>query len=169
MSLGVNIDTKALDRARLLYERSPRELRLALRRANYNASAKLLKRIKDNLSGVKLNVRTGNLRRNWSLRPVKEIPNGYEGGTGSGRTVYAAYHEFGYHGSVQVRAHERRFSQVFGRPASGTAEVRAHSRNVNYPGHAYARPAFDETKAELVQIHVDEIEKTLKRIEERGF
>lgn len=47
--------------------------------------------------------------------------------------VYAAYHEYGFHGRVQVSQHTR-----------NGALVRAHGRNVNYPGRPYLRPALDD-------------------------
>lgn len=47
--------------------------------------------------------------------------------------VYAAYHEFGFRGRVQVSQHVRR-----------GALVRAHGRNVNYAGRPYLRPALDD-------------------------
>lgn len=50
---------------------------------------------------------------------------------------YGAYHEFGYHGPVQVRQHTRH-------SRTADALVRAHIRNVDYPGRPFLRPALDD-------------------------
>ena len=74
---------------------------------------------------------------------------------------YAAYHEFGFHGTEQVSAHVRRIKSrsTFSRvervskktgktynakvqASQGIAFVRAHSRQVNYAGHPFMRPAL---------------------------
>lgn len=51
----------------------------------------------------------------------------------SSDSPYAAYHEFGFHGTESVRAFTRN-----GHP------VRAFTRTVNYAGHPYFQPALDE-------------------------
>jgi phage gpG-like protein len=51
---------------------------------------------------------------------------------------YGAYHEFGFHGRVQVQAHARHTK-------TADALVRAHGRNVNYAGRPFMRPALDDT------------------------
>ena len=150
--LTVSIDARDMERARVLLARWPERLVEVLRRANLNSGAVLLRRVKLALSGEKLHVRTGNLRRNWSqIMPVRE-PDGWRGGIGSGETEYAAYHEFGFSGSVGVRAHTRR----------GHA-VRAHTRNVSYAGRPYARPALVEVRERIEAIHSDAIRQAWEK------
>lgn len=146
-------------------ERFPERLIAALQKANRLSGAVLLRRIKQKLSNDVLHVRTGNLRRNWAqIMPIRD-ENGWSGGAGSGKTEYAAYHEFGFTGDVSVRAHERRVTQVYGRPVSNvTAQVRAHARRVDYRGRPYARPSFDEVKERVLAIHKDEIRQAAERV-----
>lgn len=65
---------------------------------------------------------------------------------------YAAYHEFGYHGIEQVkgftRAHTPGGKAAARKMRRGSVPfgfVRAHSRNVNYPGKPFLRPALEQT------------------------
>lgn len=162
--LDLTFDASEIERARLLMARMPERLIAALQKANRLSGAVLLRQIKLKLSNDVLHVRTGNLRRNWhQIMPVRE-EGGWGGGAGSGKTEYAAYHEFGLNGDVSVRAHSRRVTQVYGRPVSGvTADVRAHSRHVNYAGRPYARPAFGEVKERVQAIHKDEIRQAAER------
>lgn len=164
--LTIEIDARDLERARLLMERYPERLRQALYKANINSGAVLLRRIKLALSGEKLRVRTGNLRRNWAqiMPRIAENENAWVGGVGSGNTEYAAYHEFGFQGDVQVRAHTRNVTQVYGHAVSGvTASVRAHSRHVDYKGRPYARPALNESKDRIEAIHSDQIRQAWEK------
>ncbi len=60
---------------------------------------------------------------------------------GSFGIPYAAIHEFGFKGLVQVRDHLRR-----------GANVRAHSRNVNVPPRRYLRRAVNKHKDLIINI-----------------
>jgi phage gpG-like protein len=90
---------------------------------------------------------------------------------------YAAFHEFGFHGTQNVRAHSRVIDQVNakgqsiqatpGKVLSGVLQtrknaakrqtggfvtvqfVKAHSRQVNYPGKPFTRPALTQNEAQL--------------------
>lgn len=98
---------------------------------------------------------------------------------------YAAYHEFGFHGTINVRAHSRVMDQRTGlldwsvdtrrairsdkgvllgfkesRKASTKFQkggfvtvqfVKAHSRQVNYPGKPFVRPALEANGPMLFQ------------------
>lgn len=50
---------------------------------------------------------------------------------------YGAYHEFGFHGRVQVRQHTRH-------TAENDMLIRAHGRNVDYAGKPFMRPALND-------------------------
>lgn len=51
--------------------------------------------------------------------------------------TYAAIHQTGFDGPVQVKAHARRFTMVFGQARSGTAQVKAHTRHMKMPARPY--------------------------------
>lgn len=70
--------------------------------------------------------------------------------------VYARYHEYGFHGTEQVREHLRRISVAFGHPiATVQATVRAHARHVDYAGHPFLRPTLAEN-AEAITERLDQ-------------
>lgn len=64
---------------------------------------------------------------------------------------YAAYQEFGFHGTETVRAQLRTIRQAFGRPiAERQVPVASHSRRVDYPAHSFLRAALDEVEPRIV-------------------
>jgi hypothetical protein len=97
----------------------------------------------------KLGVRTGNLRRSFTRTPAR-----IEGGTvraAIGTTSsYFPPHEYGFSGSVSVRAHTRTTKKSGGRGAGGkfqkavtnTITVRSHKRELNIPERAPLRTGF---------------------------
>lgn len=183
--LEIRIEDSNLERVRLLLERYPERLIAAMERANKKSGAALLRRIKEKLSNDVLRVRTGNLRRNWAqIMPVREA-DGWRGGVGSGRTDYAAAHEFGVDRvipNVAVRAHARRQDSrnTYRKSAAnyrrggtgvvlaaqGVAFVRAFTRNqhVKLPARPYARPALAETTERIDAIHKDEIRQAWEKV-----
>lgn len=131
---------------------------------------------------------TGRLRQSVSSN-VTRSGDRVVGRVGSA-VKYAAFHEFGFHGVQNVKAHSRVIDQTFGNYAdsvkgtrkkavSDTGEVlgftesrkraasrqrtgivsvqfvKAHSRNVNYAGKPFVRPALEamtpQIKAEIVK------------------
>lgn len=143
----------------------------------------------------KLDVRTTRLRQSIAI----DVRSNYRGvvGTIGSNVRYAAFHEFGFRGLQQVRAHSRAISQTFGgkdatasyqdsirslrreirdaggilisretrkraagrqRTGSVTVQfVRAHTRNVDYAGRPFIRPALVRARP----IILDEIRKEL--------
>jgi phage gpG-like protein len=96
------------------------------------------------LSGQVLNRRTGNLSRGVNSY-VTEDASAVEGKVGVSNLVpYAAFHEYGFSGTEQVREYARRTR------SGKIATVRAHSREVNYPAHSFLRTALAEKKAEII-------------------
>jgi phage gpG-like protein len=66
---------------------------------------------------------------------------------GSFNVPYAAVHEFGFRGTVQVPAHSRRMTQAFGRPVDPRqVAVQAHSMRMNIRARPYLRPAIKTTR-----------------------
>jgi phage gpG-like protein len=111
----------------------------------------------DELTGQMLAVRSGSLRASIDLRIDQSA-------TGATATVftdskYARAHEYGFTGSVSVRASLRRITEAFGRPISQkTTSVRAHTRRVNLPERSFLRSALEDMAAEIR----DEVEAALR-------
>jgi hypothetical protein len=155
--LEVTITTAGVERAQELSKRFPKLLLDALLRANAKGSALVRQRLGQKLRGEVLQRRTGNLLRSWAVRKPVFVRGGVDGGVGS-NSEYARYQEEGFHGNVFVRAHERRVTQVFGRPVSGVvAQVSAFTRAVDYAGKPYARPSLKESLERIDAFHRDEI------------
>jgi hypothetical protein len=119
----------------------------ALRGAAADLVARLCDRVDSNLSGGVLNARTGALRASLAA--------GLSQGDGIAARVtvsapYAAFQEYGFSGSANVRAHLRLQSQAFGTPIRPVeAQVRAYTRRVDYPAHSYLRAALADLSAEI--------------------
>jgi hypothetical protein len=170
--LKLEINIGALERGHYAMQRFPDLLLAELKTANRDTSAIVLRRIKLKLSNEVLHVRTGNLRRNWSIKSPVPLATGtgWSGGVGT-KIEYAAYHEFGFHGTQSVRAHTRAQAARGGAgrkgASTGTVSVRAHSRTVNYPGHPYARPSLGESQPDAKATHVSAIERAEARFRSR--
>lgn len=93
---------------------------------------------------------TGNLARSIGFKVEDSFA---EVGT---NISYGAYHEFGFRGVANVRGHMRRGHQV-----------RAHTRNVNYAGRPYLRPALDDIfgTGRAVQVIKTVLEDEIKKRE----
>lgn len=119
----------------------PEAARAAMERAADQIALDLLAEADRNLSGRVLQERSGALRA--SLRCKVE--------TGAGLAVtlrsdslYAAYHEVGFHGLERVREHLRTQLTAFGRPmAPKPVRVRAFDRRIDYSGRLFLRPAVE--------------------------
>ena len=76
---------------------------------------------------------------------------------------YAAVHEYGFSGTVQVPAHQREQTHVFGTELDSprTVQVSAHSREMTMPERPYLRPALRDQTDEIVGIVEDEVAKEL--------
>ena len=59
--------------------------------------------------------------------------------------------EYGFSGTVQVKAHMREIKQAFGRPLKEPkfVQVRAHSANVNFPERSFLRTALRDLKPDI--------------------
>lgn len=76
------------------------------------------------------------------------------------RVPYAAVHEYGFTGTVEVPAHTRTISQAFGRSIpQRDVSVSAHSRRMFMPARPYLTPSFEglqDTLAEMLAERVTE-------------
>jgi phage gpG-like protein len=115
----------------------------------------------DKLSGQVLHVRTGTLRR--SIHSDVKSDGSQIVGTVGTNLIYAAYHEYGFNGTENVKEHMRQIKQAAILHTKGAragtvnkaatakqhgpaqmAKVRAHTRHVNYPAHSFLRTTLRE-------------------------
>ena len=71
---------------------------------------KMTGKVMGKLSGDVLRVRTGRLRR--SIHPEWDFRQGYSGATVGTNVEYAAIHEYGFSGSVQVKSFQREMTKA---------------------------------------------------------
>jgi phage gpG-like protein len=97
----------------------------------------------DKLSGEVLKIRSGALKSSINV----EIDKSAIGVTATVFTDldYAAVQEYGFSGTVNVRASLRLVKQAFGHPiATKTVSVRAHSRQMDLPARSFLQSALDD-------------------------
>lgn len=114
------------------------------------SALKLQSEVMENrLSGQVLNVRTGNLRRSIHQRVTNT--GGAVIGEVNTNVRYGAAHEYGFAGTVNVKASLRQVRQAFGRPLKSPRyiQVKAHSRNVRLPERSFLRTALRDLKPEI--------------------
>lgn len=98
--------------------------------------------VRDNLGGKVLRKRSGRLVAGVDI-DVMATGNDVGVSVGVAGVPYAAYQEYGFHGTETVRAHLRIIKEAFGRPiAPRTVAVRSSARRVDYPAHSYLRSAL---------------------------
>ena len=119
--------------------------------------------VMNKLSGDILKVRTGRLRR--SIHPEWDFKPGHMGATVGTNVEYAAIHEYGFKGTVQVKSFQREMTKAFGRPiAPKQVTVSAHSRNINMPERSFLRSALREMNPEILEGLRNAVAKELKAI-----
>ena len=110
--------------------------------------------VANKLSGQVLKVRTGTLRRSIH-NDVITTGSSVTGIVGT-NLEYAAFHEYGFQGTQNVKEHLRTIKQAFGKPLKSPKKitVSAHARQVNYPEHSFLRSALSDMRQDiLVDIH----------------
>lgn len=168
--IGTTIGTSDFDRATRLMQAAPKIFVEQMRLANMESSAALVRRIKEGkLRGQVLNRITGTLLRSWAAKvPPVPLADGWLGGGGT-NLDYAIAHEFGVDKvkAVQVRAHTRRVTQVYGRPVKNViAEVKTFSRqqHTKLKERRYARSSLEEIRDKVKAIHRDRIAKAEEKM-----
>lgn len=117
---------------------------------------RLAKHIKqDKLSGQVLRNRTGRLRRSITTR-VQANATAVIGTVGT-NVEYAAVHEYGFQGTVNIKAHLRKAKDRF-------IPVRAHTRQVNMPERSFLRSALRDLTPEIKEQIRDDLVATAKSI-----
>jgi len=114
------------------------------------------------LSGQALHVRTNRLRSSIHASDVMITGDNISGTVGT-NVAYAAYHEYGFTGTENVREHLRKIKQsailhmtgkragTINKAATSRLQgpqqictVKAHTRKVNYPEHSFLRSQMKE-------------------------
>jgi len=118
--------------------------------------------MRNRLSGQVLNVRTGNLRR--SIHHQVTSSGGLVVGEVNTNVRYGAAHEYGFAGTVNVKASMRQIRQAFGRPLKSPryVQIRAHSRNVRLPERSFLRSALCDMKPGIEADLQKSIERALR-------
>jgi phage gpG-like protein len=133
-------DEQLLERLRAL----PDAINLGLLRGITRLGIELQSDVQqDKLSGQVLRSRTGSLRSSIDLR-VDQSGGAITASVFS-NSRYAGVQEYGFAGTVSVRASLRRIREAFGRPiAEKTISVRAHDRRMDLPERSFLRSALED-------------------------
>jgi phage gpG-like protein len=111
----------------------------------------------DELAGQMLAARSGSLKSSIDLRIDQSAT--VVTATVFTDSAYARAHEYGFAGTVNVRASLRRITESFGRPISGkTISVRSHSRRMDLPERSFLRSALEDVAPAIR----DEVEASLR-------
>lgn len=144
---------------------APQDIQSALQASVTRMALRLLARVKnDKLSGQVLKVRSGKLRRGINQRVVRE-GSGVYGYVGT-NVDYGRLHEYGFKGSVSVRAHLRKMTQTFGKPMKTPKQVQvgSHNRNVDLPPRSFLRSALNEMQPEIERSMREAVKAAAKRV-----
>jgi phage gpG-like protein len=138
-------DGVLLDRLRQM----PGDARAGVARAIAQLGVDLQNNIQQNkLSGAVLRVRTGSLRQ--SILVQIDQSDTATTATVSSNLGYAAAQEYGFSGTVNVRAGLRQIREAFGRPiAAKTVSVRGYSRRMDLPERSFLRSALDDMTPDI--------------------
>lgn len=116
--------------------------------------------VRDKLSGQVLGVRSGDLRRSITQRVEQSAEAVYGYVFSSGDVKYAAFWEFGFKGTEQVREHQR--TMLFGKTVQPFT-VPAFTRKVDQAARPYLRPALADMREEIRQGMIDAVKLGLRK------
>jgi Bacteriophage HK97-gp10, putative tail-component len=133
-------DEQALERLRSL----PEAVNSRLLRAITQLGIELQRDVQqDKLSGQVIRSRTGSLKSSIGFR-IDQSGGAITASVFSD-SRYASAQEYGFVGTVSVRASLRRIREAFGRPiAEKTISVRAYDRRMDLPERSFLRSALDD-------------------------
>jgi len=126
-----------------LSQRARQSLVDAMKRQWFNLQAHV---VSEKLSGQVLRRRTGNLASSINADSSFEDGGSEIVGKVGTKVVYGGVHEYG--GAVNVQAHTRNITQVFGRPVTPT-EVFVRSHTVNYPERSFLRSSIADLSSQI--------------------
>lgn len=127
------------------------------------SALRLQSEVMDNrLSGQVLNIRTGKLHR--SIHQQVTSSGGLVVGEVNTNVRYGVAHEYGFAGTVNVKASMRQIRQAFGRPLKSPryVQIRAHTRNVKLPERSFLRSALRDMKPDIEANLQKSIERALR-------
>lgn len=156
--INVEFDgSKAVAKLEALPERVKSELTATMGSLVVRLSRKVQQ---EKLRGQALGYKSGRLYRSIGS-DVSETDTQIQGVV-STPVEYAPVHEYGFKGSVDVKAHLREIKKAFGRPIPPKEiEVRAHARMMNLPERSFLRSALREFVD--AGVPMEEINAALKR------
>jgi len=97
------------------------------------------------LSGQVLRSRTGSLRSSIDLRIDQN--GGAIAASVFSDSRYAGAQEYGFSGTVSIRASLRRITEAFGRPIAGkTINMRSYNRGMDLPERSFLRSALEDMR-----------------------
>jgi hypothetical protein len=145
-------------------DRLPSRLRELLAEANSGLvraitelAIELQRRVQERLSGEVLSSRSGTLKSSIGFR-IDQHPTAIAG-TVLSDSAYARVHEYGFAGTVSIKASLRRITEAFGRPTAGkTIEVKGHTRRMDLPERSFLRSALEDMAPAIR----DAVEATLR-------
>jgi len=139
----------------------PRRVEDELRKEIEALTIKLLRKVKaEKLSGQVLKNRTGTLRASINYKMEISARSIY-GKVGTNKE-YAAAHEYGFDGVVNVQEHLRMMTTAFGKKllAPKQVSVRAHTVHMQLPERSFLRSSLREMRPEIQE----RLQSALKRI-----
>ena len=106
--------------------------------------------VQNKLSGQVLKVRTGDLRRSITAITREGSASSISAVVGAGANVpYAAIHEYG--GTVNVPAHMRMLTMVFGRVIATPHPIQVRAHSATYPERSFLRTSLRDKAPEEIQ------------------
>lgn len=134
---------KVVARFQSLPQRARQSLIDAMKRQWFALQAHV---VSQKLSGQVLKRVTGNLASSINTdSKFEECPQEIVGSVGT-KVIYGAIHEDG--GTVNVKAHTRNITQVFGRPITPT-EVFVRAHTATYPQRSFLRSSLSDMSAQI--------------------
>ena len=135
----------AVDRLHVLREEAVAGVARAIARLGFDLQSNVRQ---NKLSGQTLRVHSGALRDSIAVRTEQSAIT--VAATVYSDLDYAAAQEYGFFGTVGVRAGLRQIKEAFGRPiAAKTIGVGAYARRMDLPQRAFLRSALDDMSPEI--------------------
>lgn len=147
--MAITVQLVGKDRVVQHLQAMSEQARRSIQRAVVAEAIRVQARVRQKLAGEVLQERSHHLHDSIHFEAPVEEASGIYGKVGT-NVVYAAFHEYGFKGTEQVREHTRRISVAFGKPiATVEATIRAHARRVDYPARSFLRSSLAELEPEI--------------------
>jgi phage gpG-like protein len=144
IAIGVIGDRELIAR----FDAMPGRVHDSLARAVTRLGLELQHTVQEKLSGEVLRVRSGTLRSSINTR-TEDTTIAVSATVGT-NLRYAAAHEFGFHGTVSVKAQMRQIKEAWGRSIRPkTIQIHAHMMRMNLPERSFLRSALVEMQGAI--------------------